>query len=201
MSRFVEVPFVLSSGDGQVGQLVHPAILYLTIAVSVNATSHPILPLNATDVSSMEQATKPTVAQDSVETTPSVVATSPESFSPPTDHVPVENSIPIPPVLDVQATMSPAEKALRDADEATKAINITSTWESAVARIKWVMDTVSPVAGVRCCAMYFYLMFDQADFRSQLNPYAQMAFSLVLAIPKVRYCRKKTLSVPCRPGC
>src|SRR6266702_1977268 len=193
MSRFVEVPFVLSNGDGQAGQSDQPAILYLTIAVSAKATSHPILPINPTnaiatkvDASPMEQATKPTMAQDSVETTPFVVATAPEHLSTPTEHTPIETSIPIPPVPDVRAAMSPVEKALRDAEEATEAINLPSTWEGAVARIKWVMDTVSPVAEVRHGAMSFYLMLDRADFRSQLHPYAKMACGLILAIPKVR---------------
>jgi hypothetical protein len=159
MSRLVEVPFVLSNFDGPAGRPVQSVTLYLTIDVS--ATSHPILPgilpINTTNaIATMEQATRPNVAQDSIKTTPSVVATAPESLSPPTDHVPIETSILTPPV---QASMS-AENALRDADEATKAINLTSTWEGAVARIKWVMDTVSPVAGVRRCAMSFFLMLD-----------------------------------------
>ncbi len=192
MSRFVDVAFVLSNGDGQAGRSVQPVILYLTITVSANATSHPILPINPTnavatevDVSPMEQATKPTMAQDSIETTPSVVAAAPEPLSPPTDHVPIETSTPIPPVPDVRAAMSPAENALHDADEATKAIDLPSTWEDAVVRIKWVMDTVSPVTGVRHSTMPFYLMLDRADFRSQLHPYARMAYGLLLAIPKV----------------
>jgi hypothetical protein len=199
MSRFVEVPFVLSNSHGQAGQPVQPVTLYLTIAVSANATSHPIPPINtnttnvmATEVASpMKQATRPTIAQDSIETAPSVVVTAPEYLSPPTDYVqvPIETGAAIP-------AMSPAENALRDADEATKAINLTSTWEGAIARIKWVMDTLSPVAGVRRRAMFLYLMFDRADFCSQLNPYAQMAFSLLSAIPQVRYCRKETL-IPC----
>src|SRR6266571_7214791 len=164
MSRFVDVPFVLNNGDGQAGQSDQPVILYLTITVSANATSYPILPINATNaiatdvhVSSMEQAmeqaTKPTMAQDSIETTPFVVATAPESLSPPTDHVPIEISTPIPPVHDVRAAISPAENSLRDADEATKEINLASTWEGAIARIKWVMDTVSPAAEVRHSAI------------------------------------------------
>src|SRR6266702_5631424 len=85
------------------------------------------------DVSPMEQATKPTMAQDPTETTPIVVATAPEPLSTPTDRTPIES----------------AENALRDTEEATKAINLPSTWEGAVARIKWVMDTVSPAAEVR----------------------------------------------------
>ena len=177
MSRFVDFPFVLSDGDGQDGQSDQSVILYLTITVSANATSHPILPINPTnavatkvDISPMEQATKPTMAQDPTETTPIVVATAPEPLSTPTDRTPIES----------------AENALRDTEEATKAINLPSTWEGAVARIKWVMDTVSPAAEVRQSAMSFYLILDRADFRSQLHPYAKMACGLLLAIPKVR---------------
>src|SRR6266702_279384 len=192
MSHFVEFPFVLSNGDGQAGQSVQPVILYLTITVSANATSHPILPINPTnaiatevDVLPMKKATKPTMAPDSIETTPFVVTTVPEPLSPPTDHAPIEDSTPVPLVPDVQAAMSPAEDALHGADEATKAINLPSTWEGAVARIRWVMDTVSPAAEVRHSAMSFYLILDRADFRSQLHPYAKMACGVLLAIPKV----------------
>src|SRR6266702_1448280 len=192
MSRFVDVAFVLSNGNGQAGRSVQPVILYLTITVSANATSHPILPINPNntiatevDVLPMEQAAKPTMAQDSIETSPSVVATVPEPLSPPTDPVPIETNTPIPPVPNVRVAMSPVENALHDADEATKAIDLPSTWEGAVARIKWVMDTVSPVAEVRHSAKSFCLMLDRADFRSQLHPYAKMACGLLLAIPKV----------------
>ena len=168
MSRFVfvEVPFVLSTSDGQSGQPIQSVTIYLTITVSANATSHPILPINATnaeltevDVSLVGQTTRPIIAQDSVETT-SVVTSTPESLSPPADHVPVETNIPIPPVPDIQTMMSPPENALRDAGEATKTINLTNTRKGAVARIEWVMDTVSSVAGVRCRAITFDLVLD-----------------------------------------
>ena len=156
MSRFVEFPFVLRNGDGQAGQSDQPVILYLTIAVSAKATSHPILPYNPTnaiatevDVSPMEQATKTTMGQDLTETTPFVVATAPEHLSPPTDHVPIETSIPILPVPDFRVAMSPAEK-LHDADKAMTTINLLQTWEGVLGRVKWVMDAVSPVAEVRC---------------------------------------------------
>jgi hypothetical protein len=164
MSCFVDAPFVLRSADGQPGELV---TLYLTIAVSSNAPPYPILPIDTAHamatgmgVSPMENATEPTIAraQDSIETTPSVAAPTPELLSPPTGDVPIVTSS-LPPVSDIPA-MSPAEHALRDADEATKAINLTSTWESTVERMKWVMDTVSPVAGVRHSAMSSYLMLD-----------------------------------------
>ena len=37
-------------------------------------------------------------------------------------------------------------------------INLSNTWEGALERIKWVMDTVSPVAEVR--AMSFLPILD-----------------------------------------
>ena len=106
-------------------------------------------------VTPIEQATEPTTArtQDSIEATSFVVASSPG------DHVPIETSTSMPSVYDVQEAMSPAESGLRGADEATQAmVNLTSTWEGAVARIKWLMDALSPVAGVRHSAMFFYFM-------------------------------------------
>ena len=169
MSCSVDAPFVLSTGDGQAGESDQPVTLYLTITSSANATSHPTLPINTTntiatevDISLVEQATEANIAhpQNSTETTPYAVAIAitPEPLSPPTDHFPIETSTIIPPERDVQAAMSPAKDALQDADEATKAIDLTSTWEGAVERIKWVMDTVSPVAGVRHIAISLYLM-------------------------------------------
>ena len=162
MSCFVDAPFVLRSGDGQPGELI---TLYLTIVVSANAPPHPIFPIDTThaiatgmDVSHMEQATEPNItrSQDSTRTTSFVAAAAPELRSPPTAEAPVTTSTPIPPVPDIQA-MSLAENALRDADETTKAINLTSAWESTVERIKWLIDTVSPVAGVRAMSSYLFL--------------------------------------------
>ncbi len=53
---------------------------------------------------------------------------------------------------DSRAEMLPNEKALialRRADEAKKPIDRKNKWKGAVSRIKWVMDTVSPIAEVR----------------------------------------------------
>ncbi|KAF8273257.1 hypothetical protein EI94DRAFT_1295650 [Lactarius quietus] len=147
-----DAPFVLSSSDKQAGESVQPVTLYLTIAVPGNTTSSPILPTSATetevDASPMAQDTVPTIAdaQDTIETTPLVVANTPEPL--PTDRVPIEISSSIPPVSDAQATMSAAEDALHVTDKATKAISLASTWEGVIERIKWVMETLSPVAGL-----------------------------------------------------
>ena len=159
MTCFIDAPFVLRSGEGEL------VTLYLSIAVSTNAPPHPISPINTAhaiatgmDVPPMEQATEPTIsrAEDSIETTPFVVGATPEILSPPMDDALVVTSSPIPPVPDIQA-MAPAKNALHDADEATKSINLTSIWESTVERIKWLIDTVSPVAGVRHGASYLLL--------------------------------------------
>ena len=51
---------------------------------------------------------------------------------------------------DQQTGAPPAENALHDAHRALTAIGeLSDTWEDALERIKWVMDTVSPVAEVR----------------------------------------------------
>ncbi|KAF8260415.1 hypothetical protein EI94DRAFT_1706322 [Lactarius quietus] len=68
------------------------------------------------------------------------------------------------PDILMPAGMSSAEDALQIADEAMTALNLSDTWEGALERIKWVMDTVSPVA--------------------ELSPYAKMAHGLLFAIPK-----------------
>ncbi len=55
-----------------------------------------------------------------------------------------------------QAEMSPTQKALialRRADEAKKPIDGASTWKGAISRIKWVMDTVGPIAEVRAVSI------------------------------------------------
>ncbi len=87
---------------------------------------------------------------------------------------------------DGRAETSPTEKAqiaLDRADEAKKPIDRKNTWKGTVMRIKWVMDTISPIAEVRTISIL--LLVDPADFRSQLHPFAKMAYSLVSAIPEV----------------
>ena len=207
MFYFIDVPFVLNRGDGA-GESVQPATLYLTIKVPANATPHPILPINTTsaiaaeiDVSSTEHATEPTIAQaqDSIEPTPSVVATTPEPLSPPTDSGPIETSTPILPDPAVRAEMSPAENALHDADDATKAIGLTNTWEGAVGRIQWLMDTLSPVAGVRHSAMSSTSCLTWPPFAFSLTRTHRWHVVCYQRFPMcvdLYYCRKEIL-MPC----
>ena len=55
----------------------------------------------------------------------------------------------MPLATDRRVEMSPAENVFVDAKEVTATINLSDTWGDALERIKWVMDTLSPVAGVR----------------------------------------------------
>ena len=85
-------------------------MLYVTVIVSPNITSYPVLPINVTDPQSTNQ----------------------------------------------QTGMPPARNALRDAKKDLTIISdISDTWEDALERIKRVMDTVSPVAGVRCDTLMY----------------------------------------------
>ena len=90
------------------------------------------------------------MAQGSTNTTRSTVATGFETLLPPMDRLPSEMGALVPPATDLRAGMSPAKNALHVADEDITTINLSKTWEGALGRIKWVMDTLGPVAGVRC---------------------------------------------------
>ncbi len=156
----VDVSIVLKSGDGKAGQSIQPVTLYVTVTVWANIAP-PILlnsPLNIPtedDDSPAEEATKPSMDPDSGGP---IQSTAPEPLLPPPDHLPVETGTPLP---HGQAEMAPTEDplvALHRADEAMRRIDPidqSNTWERAVGRIKWVMDTLGPIAEVR--AMSFCL--------------------------------------------
>ena len=97
-----------------------------------------------------ERAIVPFVAQHTVEFPPAVAASEP--LPPPTDYPPSESGAPAIPALDDQP-----EGALRDADNAVEMMNLHETWENALGRIKWVMDTVTPIAGVRTLSSFAFL--------------------------------------------
>ncbi len=179
----VDIPFVLSDGDGKAGQSIQPITLYLTVTVLANVVS-PILPnpqkiLIEADDTPVEEATKPSMSPDSGGP---IQSTAPGPLLPLPDHFSVEIGAP---TSHSRAEVSPTEDpliALRRADEAMRPIDQSNTWEMAVGRIKWVTDTLSPIAEVR--VMPFCLSFTEPAF-TQLSPYAKMACGLLLAIPKV----------------
>ena len=138
----VDVPFVLANGDIKAGQLNEPITLYLTFVVSPNTASFLALPIDATDLQSTE-ANASTLGEATSST-----AQGPDggTLAPAADHRP---STPIP-LTSVQAAGMPhIEDALQSAKEAMATISLSDTWGVVLERVKWVMDTLSPVAEVR----------------------------------------------------
>jgi hypothetical protein len=130
-------------------------MLRLAITVSANRTSPSdppeIVPAQGDD-SPAEEVFKPTISPDSRGLDQS---TAPGPSSPPPEHPPIQSSTPIP---RDQAEMSLSEKAqfsLDRAVQAEKTIDRSNTWQGVVEKIKFVMDTLSPVAGVRVIDILF----------------------------------------------
>jgi len=112
-------------------------------------------------------------------------STAPEPLLPSPGPLFVDTGTPVP---DGQAEMSPTEKALivlHRADEAMKPIDRANTWKGTISRIKWVAETVSPIAEVRTISIHFASP-RLSRLCSQLHPFAKMAYGLGSAIPKVR---------------
>ena len=101
-------------------------------------------------------------------------------------HQTIETSNTVP---QSREEMSPASTkdprfALRWADNAIRQIvpvDRSNMWESALGRIKWVMDTLSPIAEVRIIS---FDVLGRTNFQTQLFPLAKMAHGLLSAIPQ-----------------
>ncbi len=130
---------------------MQPVTLHLTITVSSNiASPNPSEIPTKGDDSAAEKSIKSSIVPDSGEP---IQSTATEPLLPSSDLLPVETGTPMP---DGETETSPTEKALiavRRADEAKKPIDRANTWKGAVSRIKWVMDTVSPIAEVRAISI------------------------------------------------
>ena len=116
----------------------------------------PIIPTEGDDAPAGE-VLEPTTAQDSKALRQS---TEPEHPLPPSDHLPVEGVTPMPQDQGEMSLVDEAQASLDLAEQAKKLIDRSNSWEGVVGRIKWVMDTLSPVAGVR---VKFVLPFLQVD--------------------------------------
>ena len=196
----IDVPFALANGDIKAGQLIEPITLYLTFVVSSTA-SPPVLPIDATNLQSTEanalalRRATTSMAQDPADVVRSTVVTERGTFTPPTHNL-NRPSTPMSSVADPRADLPSTENALEIANKAMTAIKLSDTWEGALGRIKWVMDTVSPVAEVRYGVLSAILYLPEC--RPQLSPYAKMAHGLLFAIPKVirlRYRRSDILTL------
>jgi hypothetical protein len=118
-----------------------PVTLYLTVALGAN-------PRSSTINRPAEGAAAPSAVQRTVESSLATAAPASRPLSASTDNLPVESGALAPPTTDSEE-ISPAEKALQDADNAMKMMDLYNTWEKALGRVSWVMDTLGPVAGVR----------------------------------------------------
>ena len=135
--------------------MTEPVTLHLTINVLANRTSSsdPHKIPSEGDDSLPEEVPKHNMVPDSRGPDQSTACEPP---LPPPDRLPAHSSTPMP---QDQAETSLVEKARTDldrADEVKKLIDRSDTWEGAVGKIKWVMDTLSPVAEVRVIFVFAY---------------------------------------------
>ena len=163
----VDVPFALANGDIKAGQLIEPITLYLTFVVS--NTASPVLPIDATNLQSTEaNALTPrestnSMAQDPADVVRSTITTERGTFTPPTHNL-NHPGTPMSSVADPRAYLPSTENALEIANKAMTAIKLSDTWEGALERIKWVMDTVSPVAEVSYSVYLCYPLLTRMSF-------------------------------------
>ncbi|SRR6266403_1614561 len=177
----VDIPCALKNeaGEAVLSTQRQPVTLYMTVTVLADITvpnlpkSPPNIPTEDDDPSGKETTTPGRIQITAVEPASSLL-----------HHPPIENDIPM---SRSREEISPTEDPpFARVDEAMKAIvpiDRSKTWESAVERINWVMDTLSPIAGVR--TMPFLLSLTKLT-SIQLFPLAKMAHGLLSVIPKVR---------------
>jgi phage tail sheath protein FI len=133
------------------GHSTEATTLFLTITESANRNSSLKAVINTpnpttVDVDNAEQGAARLAVQRNRETMqPMTAATLPPLCR--TGDLPSEGDTPpVQPVVGSQPETS--RTALRRAEEATNNISTIKTWKHAVTNLKWVMDTVTPIAAV-----------------------------------------------------
>ena len=139
-----DVPCVLENEVGETMRSMQPVTLYVTVNVIPPAlyNNNPSIPTED-DVFPAQEALLPARGR----TQPA----SPEQLLPSSHHQPAEASNNKPQSREeaTPASTKDLRLALDHADKAMKRIDRSTTWQGAVRRIKWVMDTLGPIAGVR----------------------------------------------------
>jgi hypothetical protein len=141
-----DISCVLGNGGvGGAAQLTQPVTLYITVNITPPNlhNSSPSIP-TVGDASPAEEATIPGRIQ----------FPTPEHLLPPSHHQPVKTGNAIPQSREVVSPTGTKDPhvALHRADESMKRIvpiDGSNTWQSAVGKVKWVMDTLGPIAEVR----------------------------------------------------
>ena len=140
-----DIPCVLENDLGEAARSTQPVTLYITVNITPPNVynSLPSIPTEDDD-SPAEEATIPGRIQ----------FPAPEHLLPQPHHQPVETGNTMPQSQEETSSTSTRNPrfALHRADETMNRIvpiDRSNTWERAVGRIKWVMDTLSPIAEVR----------------------------------------------------
>jgi hypothetical protein len=137
-----DIACVLENDLGEAARSTQPVTLYITVNITPPNlyNSPPSMPTEDGD-SPAEEATIPGCIQ----------FTAPEHLLPLSHHQPVETGIAMPQSREEVSPTSTKNPrfALHRAGEAMKQVDRSNTWERAVGKIKWVMDTLGPIAEVR----------------------------------------------------
>ena len=140
-----DIPCVLENTVGEAVGSTQPVTLYITINITPPnlCNSPPCIPTEDDD-SPAEEPTIPGRTQ----------FPAPEHLSPLSHHQPVETGDTMPQNREEvsHTSIKNPRIALHQADEAMQRIvpiEGSNIWERAVGRIRWVMDTLGPIAEVR----------------------------------------------------
>jgi hypothetical protein len=171
-----DIACILENDAGEAARSTQPVTLYITVNITPpNLYNSPSSIQLEDGGSRTEKATIPGRIQ------------SPAADPP----LPLPHSLPVrtgPPMPESREGMSPTEDFLFALDRANESMKLiipidrSNTWERAVWRINWVMETLSPIAEVRVTPFHC----DWADFPTKAFPFARMAHGLLSVIPKVR---------------
>ncbi|KAH9054315.1 hypothetical protein EDB87DRAFT_1825201 [Lactarius vividus] len=141
----INISVALGDGNGQGGQSTPPVTLDLMVTLSAHGTSPSdphIIPTERDDTAAEDLLT-PTMTADfgglDRSSAPGYLTHSP-------DRLPVESSTLMPQGQGETSLVEKPQIDLVRVDQVEEVIDRSNTWEGAVGRIKWVMDTLSPVA-------------------------------------------------------
>jgi hypothetical protein len=134
-----DIRCVLWNGAGGAARSALPVTLHIKVDITPPNLydSPPSIPIEDVD-SPAEESTIPRHVQ----------LPTPEHILPLSHHQHVEAANNKPQEVSATSAKNP-RLALKRADQAVKGMDLSNTWQGAVGRIKWVMDTLGPIAEVR----------------------------------------------------
>jgi hypothetical protein len=139
-----DIPCVIGDGAGGAAKPTQPVTLHIMVNITPSNLydSPPSIPIEDVD-SPAEEATIPGRIQPS----------SPNHPLPQSHHQPIETGNTMPQQQEVSPTGTKNPRLVLDrANEDMKRIGLideSDTWEGAVVKIQWVMETLGPIAEVR----------------------------------------------------